>query len=57
MNAAGYLNVGKCRPPYSEDLVPQQHVDGTLAHVDRYKQVLKEVEEHLSNKHSGGKNR
>jgi len=57
VNAAGYLNVGKCRPPYSEDLVPQQHVDGTLAHVDRYKQVLKEVEEHLSNKHSGGKNR
>lgn len=45
VNAAGYINVGKCRPPYSEDLVPQQHVDGTLAHVDRYKQVLKEVAE------------
>ncbi|HZR51779.1 MAG TPA: dihydrodipicolinate synthase family protein [Streptosporangiaceae bacterium] len=54
VNAAGYLNVGKCRPPYSEDLVPQQHVDGTLAHIDRYKQVLKEVAEHLSNKQRGG---
>lgn len=56
VNAAGYLNVGKCRPPYSEDLVPQQHVDGTLAHIGRYQQVLKEVEEHLSSKQSGGKN-
>jgi len=25
--------------------VPQRHVDGTLAHIDRYKQVLKEVAE------------
>jgi 4-(2-carboxyphenyl)-2-oxobut-3-enoate aldolase len=45
VNAAGYINVGKCRPPYSEDLVPQQHVDGTLAHIGRYQQVLKEVAE------------
>jgi 4-(2-carboxyphenyl)-2-oxobut-3-enoate aldolase len=49
VNAAGYLNVGKCRPPYSEDLVPQQHVDGALAHIDRYKQVLKEVAERFPN--------
>lgn len=45
VNAAGYLNVGRCRPPYTEDLVPRQHVEGALAHIDRYKQVLKEVAE------------
>lgn len=45
VNAAGYIKVGKSRPPYSEDLVPHQHADGAIAHIDRYKQVLKEVGE------------
>ena len=47
VNAAGYIHVGKSRPPYSEDLVPQQYADGAIAHIDRYKQVLKEVAERL----------
>jgi 4-(2-carboxyphenyl)-2-oxobut-3-enoate aldolase len=53
VNAAGYLRVGKSRPPYSEDLVPRQHADGAIAHIDRYKQVLKEVAERFGNR-SGG---
>lgn len=44
VNGAGYINVGKCRPPYSEDLVPAEHVETTAQHVDRYKQILGEVE-------------
>lgn len=43
VNAAGYLKVGPSRPPYREDLVPQRHVDGALRHIDRYKQIVKEI--------------
>lgn len=53
VNAAGYINVGRCRPPYTEDLVPQRHVDGALAHIDRYKQVLKEVAERFGDHVNG----
>jgi 4-(2-carboxyphenyl)-2-oxobut-3-enoate aldolase len=44
VNGAGYIHVGKCRPPYSEDLVPSVHVETTAQHVDRYKQIRGEVE-------------
>lgn len=43
VNGAGYLHVGESRPPYTEDLVPEEHVKTTLAHVERYKQILGEV--------------
>ncbi|WP_340539306.1 dihydrodipicolinate synthase family protein [Nocardioides sp. GXZ039] len=45
VNGAGYINVGKCRPPYSEDLVPAEHVTTTAEHVQRYDQIKREVEE------------
>lgn len=45
VNGAGYINVGKCRPPYTEDLVPDEHVTSTAEHVDRYKQIRGEVEQ------------
>jgi 4-(2-carboxyphenyl)-2-oxobut-3-enoate aldolase len=48
VNAAGYIAVGRCRPPYTEDLVPRQHVDGAIEHIDRYKQVVKEVAERFT---------
>ena len=44
VNDAGYINVGKCRPPYTEDLVPEEHVRTTHEHVERYKQIRQEVE-------------
>lgn len=44
VNGAGYINVGKCRPPYTEDLVPEEHVRTTREHVERYKQIRQEVE-------------
>lgn len=44
INAAGYISVGKCRPPYTEDLVPEEHVRTTLEHVERYVQIRDEVE-------------
>ena len=44
VNEAGYLRVGRCRPPYTEDLVPEIHVKTAKEHVVRYKQVLDEVE-------------
>ena len=44
VNEAGYINVGKCRPPYTEDLVPDEHVRTTLEHVARYKQISEEIE-------------
>ncbi|GAA1517035.1 dihydrodipicolinate synthase family protein [Nocardioides humi] len=44
VNEAGYINVGKCRPPYTEDLVPAQHVQDTKDHILRYRQVIAEVE-------------
>ncbi|WP_409463622.1 dihydrodipicolinate synthase family protein [Amycolatopsis sp. GA6-003] len=43
VNGAGYLDVGKCRPPYTEDLVPAEHVASTAEHVARYDQVKSEV--------------
>jgi 4-(2-carboxyphenyl)-2-oxobut-3-enoate aldolase len=54
VNEAGYLRVGRCRPPYTEDLVPAQHVEGTRAHIARYQQVVKEVRERLGRTHTGG---
>jgi 4-(2-carboxyphenyl)-2-oxobut-3-enoate aldolase len=44
VNAAGYISVGKCRPPYSEDLVPEEHIRTAKEHVERYKQISAEVE-------------
>ena len=55
VNAAGYIRVGKSRPPYSEDLVPQRHADGAIAHIDRYKQVLKEVAERFGGEPGEGR--
>lgn len=43
VNGAGYINVGRCRPPYTEDLVPEIHVKTTHEHVDRYKQISDEI--------------
>lgn len=43
INGAGYINVGRCRPPYTEDLVPEIHVKTTHEHVDRYKQISDEI--------------
>lgn len=43
VNGAGYINVGKCRPPYTEELVPEIHVKTTHEHVDRYKQISDEI--------------
>jgi len=43
VNGAGYINVGKCRPPYTEELVPEIHVETTHEHVDRYKQISDEI--------------
>ncbi len=44
VNEAGYINVGKCRPPYTEELVPAEHVRTTKEHIARYKQILDEVD-------------
>ncbi|GLY70358.1 dihydrodipicolinate synthase family protein [Amycolatopsis taiwanensis] len=52
VNEAGYIHVGKCRPPYTEDLVPEQHVRGTLDHIARYQQVVKEVADRLGRTHT-----
>ena len=43
INEAGYINVGKCRPPYTEDLVPDEHVKTTREHVVRYRQIAEEI--------------
>jgi dihydrodipicolinate synthase/N-acetylneuraminate lyase len=51
VNAAGYINVGKCRPPYTEDLVPEEHVQTSLEHVERYKQISDEIEAKLGSAH------
>ncbi|WP_033292637.1 dihydrodipicolinate synthase family protein [Amycolatopsis jejuensis] len=48
VNEAGYLKVGKCRPPYTEDLVPEKHVRDTKAHIARYQQVIREVAERFA---------
>lgn len=52
VNEAGYLHVGKCRPPYREDLVPDEHVQNTKDHIARYQQVIKEVAERLGRTHT-----
>lgn len=52
VNEAGYLAVGKCRPPYREDLVPGKHVQDTKDHIARYHQVIKEVAERLGRTHT-----
>ena len=44
VNGAGYVNVGTCRAPYTEDLVPAEHVATTDEHVARYAQIKAEVE-------------
>src|SRR5699024_7913008 len=44
VNAAGYMNTGKSRVPYTDDMVPEVHVKTTLEHVDRYKQIIQEIE-------------
>lgn len=45
VNEAGYIHVGKCRPPYTEDLVPEVHVQGTKDHIARYKIITQEIAE------------
>lgn len=45
VNGAGYINVGTCRAPYTEDLVPAEHVATTDEHVARYAQIKAEVQE------------
>jgi dihydrodipicolinate synthase/N-acetylneuraminate lyase len=52
VNEAGYIAVGKCRPPYREDLVPAEHVQGAKDHIARYQQVVKEVAERLGRTHT-----
>jgi dihydrodipicolinate synthase/N-acetylneuraminate lyase len=44
VNGAGYLTMGSSRPPYTEDLVPQRHIETTAQHVERYKQIGEEIE-------------
>lgn len=53
VNEAGYLRVGPCRPPYTEDLVPTKHVEDTKQHIARYKQVIAEVKERFGITHTG----
>ncbi|NDL60349.1 dihydrodipicolinate synthase family protein [Phytoactinopolyspora mesophila] len=52
VNEAGYIDVGKSRPPYTEDFVPEKHVQDTKDHIARYKQVVKEVAERLGRTHT-----
>ncbi|MBY3793745.1 dihydrodipicolinate synthase family protein [Rhodococcus fascians] len=44
VNEAGYINVGKSRVPYTEDLVPEVHAQTTSDHVKRYMQIRTEIE-------------
>jgi 4-(2-carboxyphenyl)-2-oxobut-3-enoate aldolase len=55
VNEAGYLRVGKCRPPYSEDLVPAEHVRTTKEHVVRYLQIRDEVAARFGSVVTGGR--
>lgn len=55
VNEAGYINVGRCRPPYTEDLVPAKHVEDTKRHIARYRQVIGEVENRFAATHTGAK--
>jgi dihydrodipicolinate synthase/N-acetylneuraminate lyase len=43
VNGAGYINVGKSRVPYTEDLVPEVHLKTTAEHVERYDQIKNEI--------------
>ncbi|WP_166345647.1 dihydrodipicolinate synthase family protein [Phytoactinopolyspora limicola] len=52
VNEAGYIHVGKSRPPYTDDFVPEKHVQDTKDHIARYKQVVKEVAERLGRTHT-----
>ncbi|MFE0419297.1 dihydrodipicolinate synthase family protein [Streptomyces tendae] len=45
VNGAGYINVGKSRPPYTEDHVPEVHVTTTAEHVQRYRTIQGEIEQ------------
>lgn len=47
VNAAGYMQTGSSRVPYTDDMVPEEHVRTTLEHVERYKQIITEVEQRL----------
>jgi 4-(2-carboxyphenyl)-2-oxobut-3-enoate aldolase len=47
-NEAGYIKAGPSRPPYYMDLLPPQHVEGTLEHVRRWKQLREEVRSRLT---------
>jgi 4-(2-carboxyphenyl)-2-oxobut-3-enoate aldolase len=42
-NEAGYMNAGPSRPPYTMDLLPQEHVESTREHVRRWRQLVDEV--------------
>jgi len=42
-NSAGYIKAGPSRPPYTMDLLPQAHVEGTLEHTRRWRQLVDEV--------------
>lgn len=44
VNAAGYMNTGSSRVPYTDDMVPEEHVKTTHEHVERYKQIITEVD-------------
>ncbi|WP_298323281.1 dihydrodipicolinate synthase family protein [Haloactinopolyspora sp.] len=52
VNEAGYIHVGKSRPPYTDEFVPDRHVQDTKDHIGRYKQVVKEVAERLGRTHT-----
>lgn len=52
VNEAGYIHVGKSRPPYTDEFVPEKHVQDTKDHIARYRQVVKEVAERLGRTHT-----
>ena len=52
VNAAGYINVGKCRPPYTDELVPEKHVKDTHDHIARYQRVIGEVADRFGRTHT-----
>lgn len=52
VNEAGYIHVGKSRPPYTDEFVPEKHVQDTKDHIGRYRQIVKEVAERLGRTHT-----
>jgi 4-(2-carboxyphenyl)-2-oxobut-3-enoate aldolase len=48
VNEAGYIRVGRCRPPYTEDLVPAKHAADAKEHIARYQVLRKEVAERFA---------